>query len=99
MKQELNTADSGQAHAKPISKWSWVLIGFTTLLAAFSSWVQGNPYDIGGALGRTVGTLLIPFAVAYVFRGMKGRRDWNSFARWYFWLGLAALMLSQVKQH
>jgi hypothetical protein len=72
--------------------WSWVLVGFVTILVGFASWVRGNPYDIGGAVGRAIAVLLMAFLVAYLVRGRK--RNWDSFARWYFWLALGLLILS-----
>jgi uncharacterized membrane protein len=76
---------------KPLS---WFLIGFVTILAGLAHWVRANPYDIGGAVARTVPTLLTAFAIAYVVRGRKSKRNWESFARWYFWLALVLSILS-----
>jgi len=75
---------------------SWLLIGIVTVLAGFAAWVRGNPYDIGGAVGRAIPALLIAFLVAYLFRGRKRKRNWDSFARWYFWLALGLLILSNA---
>ncbi len=65
------------------------------VLTGFSSWVRGNPYHIGGAFGRTLGILLVPFLIAYLVRGRKGR--WDSFARWFFWLGIMAAVLADMR--
>jgi hypothetical protein len=73
---------------------SWFLIAFVTILAGFAAWVRGNPYDIGGAMGRAIGALLIPFLIAYLVRGRK--RNWDSFARWYFWLALLAIVAANA---
>ena len=75
--------------ALTISKWSWVLIVFSILLA----WVASLGYDAGGRIGYAIGTLLIPFFIAYAVRGRASVRNWNSFARWFFWLTLAAIWL------
>jgi apolipoprotein N-acyltransferase len=64
------------------------------LLEVFAQWVMGNPYDIGGALGRSLAVLLISFLIAYLVRGRKS--NWDSFARWYFWLVLLLLALSSA---
>jgi hypothetical protein len=82
------------AAVKPLS---WVGVGLVTVLAMFAQWALGNPYDIGGALGRSLGVLLIPFVVAYLVRGVKG--NWDSFARWYFWLVLVFMALSGTQPH
>lgn len=76
---------------------SWVAIGLATALVGFAAWVRGNPYDIGGAMGWAIGVLLIPFLIAYLIRGRKRKRNWDSFARWYFWLALLALALSSTR--
>jgi uncharacterized membrane protein len=78
----------GSFRLADVKAWSWFLIGFATVLVGFAEWVRGNPYDIGGALGRMIGVLLIPLAVAYIVRGRRSKRNWDSFARWYFWLAL-----------
>ena len=83
-----------QMKTEPMRPWSWILIAFITLLAVFSAWVGRNPYDVGGTLGYAVGTLLVVFVVAYLIRGRQ--RDWNSFARWYFCLGLILLISEWV---
>jgi hypothetical protein len=76
---------------------SWVLVGLVTVLDGFAAWVHGNPYDIGGAIGRALPAPLIAFLIAYLVRGRKG--NWDSFARWYFWLVLAILVLSNTPAH
>ena len=76
--------------------FSWFLIGFVTVLAGFAAWVRGNPYDIGGAVGRVLPVLLFALLVAYVAKGRKGKRNWDSFARWYFWLALGLMVLSNA---
>jgi hypothetical protein len=76
---------------KPLS---WVGIGFVTVLAVFAQWVTGNRYDIGGAIGRSLAVLLIAFLIAYLVRGRKN--NWDSFARWYFWLVLGLTVLSSA---
>jgi hypothetical protein len=76
---------------KPLS---WVGIGFVTVLAVFAQWVIGNPYDIGGAFGRSLAVPLIAFLIAYLVRGRK--KNWDSFARWYFWLVLGLMVLSSA---
>jgi hypothetical protein len=77
---------------KPLS---WAAVGLVTVLAMFAQWVTGNPYDIGGAFGRSLAVLLIAFLIAYLVRGRK--RNWDSFARWYFWLVLGLLVLSSAR--
>jgi branched-subunit amino acid transport protein AzlD len=72
---------------------SWCLIIFVSVLNGFAAWVRGNPYDIGGAIGRALPALVIAFLVAYIVRGRKGM--WDSFARWYFWTALGLMILSQ----
>ncbi|MGH9710116.1 MAG: hypothetical protein ACRD37_06185, partial [Candidatus Acidiferrales bacterium] len=71
-----------------IKPWSRFLMVFVALLFSLVGWTQGSPRDIGGALARTTGMLLFPFLIAYAVRGRKNKRDWNSFARWFFWLAL-----------
>lgn len=77
--------------AEPMEPWSWFLITFAILWCWLVAWVSGpgrysllDPYVIG----RAVGMPLLPFLIAYVLRGRKKKRNWNSFARWFFWLAL-----------
>jgi len=77
---------------KPLS---WTAVVLVIVLTGLSAWARGNPYDIGGTFGRTVGVLLIPFLIAYLVRGRK--RKWDSFARWFFWLGLIAAVLANTR--
>jgi len=79
---------------KPLS---WFLVGFVTVLAGLAQWVRGNPYDIGGAVARAIPALLIAFVVAYLARGRKSKRNWESFARWYFWLALVLSILTSAR--
>jgi hypothetical protein len=94
----MDPALSQQSRAQPMGLLSWFMVGIVTLLAGFAQWVRGDPSDIGGAIGRTLGTLIIPLAIAYLARGRRGNRNWNSFARWYFWLALI-LSAIQFKAH
>src|SRR5438876_5603032 len=66
---------------------SWALIGVVTVLAGSLAWVRSQ--SIGGTVGGALELLLIPFLVAYLVRGRKSKRNWNSFALWYFWLALS----------
>ena len=78
--------------------WSWFLISFITILPVFVGWTRGNPYDIGGALARELPKLLIAFVIAYLIRGRKNKRNWDSFAQWYFWLALGLMVLSEIQR-
>ncbi|MGH9793493.1 MAG: hypothetical protein ACRD5G_01860 [Candidatus Acidiferrales bacterium] len=78
-------------HAKPMTPWSWVLVAFAIVWCWLAAWASTpgrrslvDAYIIGGA----VGAAFFPFLIAYVVRGRKKKRDWNSFARWFFWLAL-----------
>jgi len=84
----MDAASPQPARAESMKPWSWFLIIFVTMLVGLSQWARHNPYDIGGTTAATVGTLLIPLGIAYLVRGRRSKRDWNSFARWYFWLAL-----------
>jgi uncharacterized membrane protein len=44
-------------------------------------------------VGGAVELLLISFLVAYLVRGRKSKRNWDSFALWYFWLALILLII------
>ena len=70
---------------------SWALIGGVTVLAGLLAWVRSQ--TIGGTVGGALELLLIPFLVAYLVRGRKSKRNWNSFALWYFWLALSLLII------
>ena len=71
---------------------SWIAIVFVTILSILVAWAFGTPYDIGGAIAKGLVSLLIPFAIAYLVRGRK--KNWDSFARWFFWLALLFICLA-----
>lgn len=74
--------------AEKIGSWPRFLMVFAALFVSLDSWTQGNLSDIGGTLARSLVLVTVPFSIAYLARGRKSRRDWNSFARWFFWLAL-----------
>lgn len=79
--------------------WSKFLIVFAASFVTLASWAEGNPVDIGGTLARSTVVLLIPFLIAYAARGRRAKRDWNSFARWFFWLALIFAAGTFTAQH
>jgi hypothetical protein len=77
---------------------SWILIGLVTVLTGLAEWVN-RPGDVAGALAEAVGLLLIAFVVAYLIWGRRRKRNWDSFARWYFWLALGLVILTSFHPH
>ena len=72
--------------AQPMKPFGWFIIAFAILFC----WLgvgASYPDVLGKAMGM-MGAMLFPFLIAYVLRGRKKKRNWNSFARWFFWLAL-----------
>ena len=72
--------------------WSKIQIGLIILWALLAGWVRDNPHAFAYALGRAVGVLIIPFVVAFMTKGIGKGKNWDSFARWFFWGGVIALV-------
>jgi hypothetical protein len=71
------------------------MVAFVTVLVGLAKWVM-RPYDIAGTVGAAFGVLVIAFVVAGLIQAWSRKKNWNwdSFARWYFWLALGLLILS-----
>jgi hypothetical protein len=80
-----------------IRAWSKFLILFASLwnwLAAWTTTERGAPLLSAEVFGAWLVYVLIFLGIAYAIKGRRKMRDWNSFARWYFWLSLIITCLA-----
>src|SRR5437867_1034859 len=90
-KIEIDSAGAQSGTPKRLTGSSMCLIAFGLAWCFLLSltWPLSLASDgIPETLGRLTGALTWPLLLAYCFRGRKRTRDWNSFARWFFWLCL-----------
>jgi hypothetical protein len=64
--------------------------------AALQTFVRVHMFD-AGAVGFYLGTLLLPFLLAYAIAGAKRRRSWVKFSYWFLALGIIIPSLNPPK--
>lgn len=79
---------------KTLSEWSCYLIIIGITMSFLSAKFQNYDEDWSLILGWCLGALLLPFLISYFVRGRKKIRDWNKFARLFFWLCILFSYLS-----
>jgi hypothetical protein len=89
--QERPLISSSALHAN-FTAWCYFRVGFVLLwaylVAVAAEKTENMSFFEANLIGYWVGTLLLPFLIAYVVAGRKSKRDWCRFSRWLFWLGL-----------
>jgi len=73
-------------HPELLRRWGL----FQIIVGVFTTVVAGMGVSIGKdtayMIGSTTGLFLWPVGIAYFVHGRKRARDWNRFARLFFWL-------------
>jgi hypothetical protein len=90
--QKMENQESQPLGSEAVRPLSWFILAFASLFCLLEAWAtnRGNPI---GALAGGLTYILIFAGIAYAVRGRRRKRNWNSFARWYFWLTIIVLSL------
>ncbi|MCX6641590.1 MAG: hypothetical protein NTW14_14080 [bacterium] len=70
---------------KKLRKWGIFQLIFGFVWTSISAIGFSHGKDAASLLGAFTGLLFWPACIAYLFYGRKNRRDWNKFARLFFW--------------
>lgn len=96
---DVKNQESLPVERQAMKPWSWFLIIFASILTWFDAWTKGgDPSDLGGAFAQSLVYISFFGGIAYLVKGRRKNRDWNSFARWYFWSTIILLSLMHNTQ-
>src|SRR5262249_7699151 len=57
-------------------------------LLAMPDLAYGSPEDAGRAFGGCLFIVLLTYLISYISAGRRSVRNWNSFSKWLFWVGI-----------
>lgn len=93
----LATSDAKLKQQRRFKAWSVYLLVVGVLMCFSIGWLRGaGPRENSQQI---IALLFWPLLISYLLHGRSKRRDWNKFARWFFWLCLFNPALLVMMQH
>jgi hypothetical protein len=84
----LGAVDTRPAESLALTSWSRTLLAVGSTANFFMAWLTHFDRDAAYVSGAVVGAFIWPLVIAYIAHGRKRTRNWNRFARLYFWLSV-----------